>query len=250
MSSAEPTPPRLSSFLSVSSAKLRDSACDVERQRVVGGHEDDVARQVLGGEDVGVREDLGERAQDDLDVLRGHLVQLRPLAEDAVVGEAAARQLPVVDREQVRHAGDPRVRRLGDDDVVLVGRLRQKVAPVADDDVNPRVLRRMVVPRAEVVGAGVDHRRLELDDVGVGDGELRDRADGHARAEADDRGARPLVARSARAGCAAFQKTNGMRPTMICVAMSSPFEASTLPLFLSATVCDQCSTQTVVAMPS
>jgi len=37
---------------------------------------------------------------------------------------------------------------------------------------------------------------------------------------------------------------------MICVDMSSPLEASTLPLFLSATVLDQRSTETVVAMPS
>ena len=61
---------------------------------------------------------------------------------------------------------------------------------------------------------------------------------------------RLVGAPGAAAGCAACQKTSGMRPTMICVAMSSPFDASTLPLFLSATVCDHCSTETVVAMPS
>ena len=38
---------------------------------------------------------------------------------------------------------------------------------------------------------------------------------------------------------------------MICVGMSSPFEASTLPLFLSEKVlASHCSTLTVVAMPS
>ena len=97
----------------------------------------------------------------------------------------------------------------------------------------------MMVPRPEEARAGFDDRRLELDDVGVADRELRDGADGDAGAEADDGGARLAIA----CGCAACQKTKGMRPTMICVAMSSPLEASTLPLFLSATVCDHCSTR-------
>ena len=93
----------------------------------------------------------------------------------------------------------------------------------------------------------MDHRRLELDDVGMAQS-------GYCvTAPMVTPDPKPMTAARglwSALGCAACQKTKGMRPTMICVDMSSPFEASTLPLFLSATVCDHFSTLTVVAMPS
>ena len=66
---------------------------EVERQRVEAADQDRVRRPVLGREHVDVRELLAHGAEDGLDVPGRHLVELRPLAEDAVLGEARLDQL-------------------------------------------------------------------------------------------------------------------------------------------------------------
>ena len=126
----QPAPPRLGARRRIAERALEQ--IDVERQRLHARHQDSVRRQILGGEDVDVRERLAHRAVDGLDVPGRHLVELRPLAEDAVGREARLHAAEVLAREQVRDAGQPGVRRLADDDVELVLPLREEVAPVAD----------------------------------------------------------------------------------------------------------------------
>ena len=71
-------------------ASARSIAREVERAGALAGDEDGVGGQILGGEDVDVGELVAHGAVDGLDVPGRQLVELRPLAEDAVAARAGA----------------------------------------------------------------------------------------------------------------------------------------------------------------
>ncbi len=142
------------------------------------------------GDAVGVphrrrRERGAERADDHLEVLGPDRVAVHPLHHHAARGQPRARQRVELRGEQRGDAADPRVGRLRDDDVPPpVGR-HQHVAGIADGEVDAPVAQHRPVLALEERG-GVDHGRLDLDDVDALDRMGGDGADGDAAAEPDD----------------------------------------------------------------
>ena len=82
-----------------------------------------------------------ERGDDRLAGRRADVVGVRPLAEQAVGLEPRSRRLEELAGEQRRHARHPRIRRLGDDDVVALRRQQQMRPAVADDQPDGGVAR-------------------------------------------------------------------------------------------------------------
>ena len=115
------------------------------------------------------------------------LVQMQPLAEDAVRREVAAHAMIELVGEEPGHAAHPRIARLRNDDVVLARIGGEERLRVVDDEARPLVIEHAAVRRIEHARAG-DHLRLDLDRHGL----LQRRASEqkvrrHARALADDR---------------------------------------------------------------
>ena len=73
------------------------------------------------------------------------VVGVRPLAQHAARRQAVARGLEELAREERGDAGHPRVRRLGDDDVVALAGEQQVRSPVADDEARARVGQRAMI---------------------------------------------------------------------------------------------------------
>src|SRR5581483_9973736 len=123
---------------------------DVELERLPRADQD----RVVAVDDVqhgGLGEDRPEAREDGAVDVEIDLVGLDPLREDAVRAEAPGGQLVEVAREEVRDAGHPGVRRLGDDDVVGLVRREQDVARVVLEEVDARIAERTVVDVAEVL---------------------------------------------------------------------------------------------------
>src|SRR6267378_2801281 len=111
---------------------------------------------------------------------------LHPLNEFSARRELLANGSVILIREERGDSGDPRVRRLGNDQVVLLARSKQKVSRVIKNDVNARITQDITVEAFEI-RRGADHGGLDLNainslDVWVtGDGR-----GSHTATEADD----------------------------------------------------------------
>ena len=153
------------------------------------------------------------------------LVELHPLAVDAARLEPLLRDPEVIEREQVRDAGQPRVRRLADDHVVAAVRCREVVAAVVVDHRRAAARARtgtLAARSCEVVDVGEEARRLgdralELDHLDRAHRELQRRADGHARAEARSSRRRGR-ARPCRCSSSGSARDHDLRRHVVAVA--------------------------------
>ena len=91
-------------------------------------------------------------------------VGVRPLADDAARREPRARAFEELAREERGHAGNPRIRWLGDDHVVLLAREQQVRSSVADDQPCARIGERPVILGVEEARR-LDHLGRNLDDI-------------------------------------------------------------------------------------
>src|SRR5262249_16407805 len=82
----------------------------------LSGHDQQIL--VVGGIDDVVGKDLSQRGRYGGEQRDLGFVELEPLDEHAIRGEAAAREAVELDRKEIRYAAHPWIRRLGDDDVV------------------------------------------------------------------------------------------------------------------------------------
>src|SRR6266446_6037413 len=87
-------------------------------------------------------------------------IGLYPLRQDSVGAQPSERGLIELAREQAGHAGTIRVRRLGEDQVVVLARREQELAAIADDDVHLWVGEHVAVDRAADLG-NVEDRRFQ-----------------------------------------------------------------------------------------
>jgi hypothetical protein len=127
-----------------------------------------------------------EGRHDRSEVAFADRVGVRPLADDTAGGEARLCPLEELAREERGDAGNPGVRRLGNDHVVLLSRQQQVRTTVADDEVRPGVGERVVVFGLEEA-RGLDDFGGDFDDVGTLDRMAQRRAERDAAAEADNR---------------------------------------------------------------
>ena len=148
-------------------------------------------------EQVRVREYREERRHEALECAWRQLIELQPLTEHAVGRQARTHATIEVDGEKVVHTCDPRIARLGDHDAVLPRTVIEQRARVLhvqlDERIVERVLARLVKePRA------CDHRRLQLDDVGLPGSARQRRGGGHAGAMPDHERARTGIRHDGR----------------------------------------------------
>ena len=103
-----------------------------------------------------VGERTAVRSQDGPSIVLLELVDGQPVGIDSAGLEPAANQLEVLPGEQVADPGEPRVRGLGDDQIVgsWVSEI-ELVAGIVDDHVDPRIIEWSVVPFIEEP-AGLD----------------------------------------------------------------------------------------------
>src|SRR6185436_20603981 len=119
-------------------------------------------------------------------VLRfGEGVELDPLAQDAALAELLPADLVELPGEKARDPGEPRVGRLGEDEVVLLVGALEMAAPVVEDDPEVGVPVGPMVDAREVLRRGED-RGLDLAAGELRAGEEEARAGGRAAAVADD----------------------------------------------------------------
>ena len=79
----------------------------------------------------------------------GDVVGVHPLADDAARLQPAARRLKELAGEERRHARHPRVRGLGDDDVIAPRCQREMRSAVANNQPHATIVERVAVHRAE-----------------------------------------------------------------------------------------------------
>src|SRR3972149_4298162 len=103
--------------------------------------------------------------QDQVDILGVHLVPRGPLEEYAAGVQVLVDYLVELPREEHGDAGDPDVRRLGNDGVVFVGSGLGEIAAVVDVHPYARVVERVVVEVLEVGAGRLDDERVYLDHV-------------------------------------------------------------------------------------
>ena len=156
----------------------------IELQRPFGPQQQQV-HAVHRFEQHDVGEGVVEGRDDRSQVLGRQVVGLDPLGEDAALANPRARHAEEVLGEQIRRDRHPRVRRLGDDHVVVGRREFEFVAGVVDRHLHPRVVQHVVVGLAEQA-CRRQHLLFDLDDADVPDRVRRRGADGDATGEADD----------------------------------------------------------------
>ena len=100
--------------------------------RFVRGYEQCVSRKRLVN--TNVRENIQQSRRERAEKFGIHKVCIHPLQEDASRVKAAASGIRKLPRVQMGRAGGPRVRRLGHDCVVLLGRQRKTVATIVQND--------------------------------------------------------------------------------------------------------------------
>ena len=114
---------------------------------------------------------------------------MQPLAEYAVRVQPPPHHLVVLDGEQIRHAGHPRIGRFADDDVVLARLGQQMVAAVVQNDTGlAGVLIGQSIDALEV-RRRLDHGRFDFGTVPLVFRIRQSRTEGRAAAKADDQAA-------------------------------------------------------------
>ena len=184
-------------------------AREVERPRLARADQDEV-----GGAVRVPHRGRGERGAEGLDdhlqILGADRVAVDPLHHHPARRQPRARQRVELLREERGHAADPRVGRLGDDDVPPAIAGQQVVARVADGQVDLRVAQHLAALAPEEL-RGLDHRRLDLDHVHA----LRPGA--VATAPAVTPLPRPITSVERASGCSSI----GRWPSISCMCMSS-----------------------------
>ena len=105
-----------------------------------------------------------ERREEHAQILGIQGIGLHPLHEYAVRSEAAADGCVKFAREKRGDAGDPGIRRLGNDQVVFLARGEEKIARVVERHMHARVEQHVAIERREQ-RRGADDGRLDFHDV-------------------------------------------------------------------------------------
>ena len=119
---------------------------DVIRHGMLRSDEEHIARLRLIGFDTG--KDGVEGCIDRFNSLRAHFISLHPLQKDASRSQAVFHRAVVFRGEQACHPGAIRIRRFGSDEIVFLARRQERLARIADGDVQLGVLQSVLIDRS------------------------------------------------------------------------------------------------------
>ena len=134
-----------------------------------------------------IGEDGEKGGQFALDGGQVALVKGHPLGDEAAGVQAPLAHLKVILRVKRCGPFDPRMDRVGGDDVEFLLRGENKMAGVVDDDSDPRIVDHIVVLLLEIIGDDGGNERFDFADDDVGDLRIaQERPGGDARSASHD----------------------------------------------------------------